>query len=200
MDIHKAQFVKSSADVKGCPPSDRPEYAFIGRSNVGKSSLINMLTNQKSLAKTAVDPGKTRLINHFLINDDWYMVDLPGYGYARTSKSMREQFDKMIREYILRRDNLVCLFVLIDSRHEPLEIDLKFMEWLGENGVPFVMIFTKSDKLNVTKRIDCIDNYKKIMLETWETTPLAFITSSAKRFGREELLDYIDELNSTVQQ
>lgn len=198
MDIVRSEFVTSNTAVGKCPKPDRHEYAFIGRSNVGKSSLINMLTNNKNLAKTAVKPGKTQLINHFLINDKWYMVDLPGYGYARTSQSSRLQFEKMIRDYILIRENLICLFVLVDSRHEPQKIDLEFMEWLGENGVPFVMVFTKADKLNATDRINCIDNYHKIMLQTWESTPLAFMTSSEKRLGREELLDYIDELNRTV--
>lgn len=198
MDIVKAEFVVSNATVEKCPKPDRYEYAFIGRSNVGKSSLINMLTNNNKLAKTAARPGKTQLINHFLINDMWYMVDLPGYGYARTSETARRQFEKMIRDYILKRENLVCLFVLIDSRLEPQKIDLEFMEWLGENGVPFVMIFTKADKLSATQRLKCIDDYHKVMLETWETTPMAFMTSSEKRLGREEVLDYIDELNRTV--
>ena len=198
MEIVKAEFVVSNAKVEKCPQSNRHEYAFIGRSNVGKSSLINMLTNNKKLAKTAVKPGKTQLINHFLINDSWYMVDLPGYGYARTSQNSRLQFEKMIRDYILKRENLVCLFVLVDSRLEPQKIDLEFMEWLGENGVPSVMIFTKADKLTTTQRLKCIDEYHKIMLNTWETTPLSFMTSSEKRLGREELLDYIDELNRTV--
>ena len=198
MDIVKAEFVVSNATVEKCPKPDRHEYAFIGRSNVGKSSLINMLTNNKKLAKPAARPGKTQLINHFLINDMWYMVDLPGYGYARTSETAHRQFEKMIRDYILKRENLVCLFVLIDSRLEPQKIDLEFMEWLGENGVPFVMIFTKADKLSATQRLKCIDDYHKVMLETWETTPMAFMTSSEKRLGREEVLDYIDELNRTV--
>lgn len=198
MEVVKAEFVVSNATVEKCPKPDRYEYAFIGRSNVGKSSLINMLTNNKKLANTAARPGKTQLINHFLINDMWYMVDLPGYGYARTSETARRQFEKMIRDYILKRENLVCLFVLIDSRLEPQKIDLEFMEWLGENGVPFVMIFTKADKLSATQRLKCIDDYHKVMLETWETTPMAFMTSSEKRLGREEVLDYIDELNRTV--
>lgn len=188
----------SNTDVRKCPASDKPEYAFIGRSNVGKSSLINMLTNNSTLAKTAAQPGKTRLINHFLINDSWYMVDLPGYGYARASHSDRGQFEKLIRDYILKRDNLVCLFVLIDSRHQPLAIDLEFMEWLGENGVPFVMVFTKADKLSAVERRTAVTDYQNVMLDTWETTPIAFMTSSAKKMGREELLDYIDELNGTV--
>ena len=198
MEVVKAEFVVSNATVEKCPKPDRHEYAFIGRSNVGKSSLINMLTNNKKLAKPAARPGKTQLINHFLINDMWYMVDLPGYGYTRTSETARRQFEKMIRDYILKRENLVCLFVLIDSRLEPQKIDLEFMEWLGENGVPFVMIFTKADKLSATQRLKCIDDYHKVMLETWETTPMAFMTSSEKRLGREEVLDYIDELNRTV--
>lgn len=198
MDVLKAEFVVSNSTVDKCPAPDRHEYAFIGRSNVGKSSLINMLTNNKNLAKTAAKPGKTQLINHFLINDSWYMVDLPGYGYARISETHRQAFEKMIRDYILKRENLVCLFVLIDSRHEPLRIDLEFMEWLGENGVPFVMVFTKADKLTANQRIRCIDEYHEAMLDTWETTPMAFMTSSEKRLGREELLDYIDELNTSV--
>ncbi|MCI5706348.1 MAG: ribosome biogenesis GTP-binding protein YihA/YsxC [Odoribacter sp.] len=198
MDIVKAEFVMSNSTVAKCPAPNRHEYAFIGRSNVGKSSLINMLTNNKKLAKTAARPGKTQLINHFLINDSWYMVDLPGYGYARTSEGLRRQFEKMICDYILKRENLICLFVLVDSRHEPQKIDLEFMEWLGENGVPFVMVFTKADKLTTTQRLNCIDNYHRAMLDTWESTPLAFMTSAEKRLGREELLDYIDELNHTV--
>jgi len=198
MNIVKAEFVVSNTTVGKCPAPDRHEYAFIGRSNVGKSSLINMLTGNKNLAKTAAKPGKTQLINHFLVNDSWYMVDLPGYGYARISESNRQQFEKMIRDYILKRENLVCLFVLIDSRHAPLRIDLEFMEWLGENGVPFVMVFTKADKLTATQRMKCIDEYHKVMLDTWETTPVAFMTSAEKRWGREELLDYIDELNGNI--
>ncbi len=198
MDIVKAEFVMSNSTVAKCPAPNRHEYAFIGRSNVGKSSLINMLTNNKKLAKTATRPGKTQLINHFLINDSWYMVDLPGYGYARTSEELRRQFEKMICDYILKRENLICLFVLIDSRHEPQKIDLEFMEWLGENGVPFVMVFTKADKLTTTQRLNCIDNYHRTMLDTWESTPLAFMTSAEKHLGREELLNYIDGLNRMV--
>ena len=198
MDIVKAEFVVSNSTMVKCPRPDRHEYAFIGRSNVGKSSLINMLTDNRKLAKTAARPEKTQLINHFLINDDWYMVDLPGYGYARVGESLRQQFEKMIRDYILKRENLVCLFVLVDSRLEPQRIDLEFMEWLGENGVPFVMVFTKADKLTATQRRDCIANYQRVMLDTWETTPMAFMTSAEKHLGREELLDYIDELNKTV--
>lgn len=198
MDIIKAEFITSNTGVAKCPAADLHEYAFIGRSNVGKSSLINMLTDNSKLAKTAAKPGKTQLINHFLINDSWYMVDLPGYGYARLSEAARVEFEKMIRDYILKRENLICLFVLVDSRLEPQKIDMEFMEWLGENGVPFVMVFTKADKLSTSQRLKCIDDYHQIMLRTWESTPLAFMTSSEKRLGREELLDYIDELNKTV--
>lgn len=198
MDIVKAEFVTSNTGVAKCPKSERCEYAFIGRSNVGKSSLINMLVNNKNLAKIAAKPGKTQLINHFLINDEWFMVDLPGYGFARASKAAKVEFEQLIRDYVLKRENLVCLFVLVDSRLEPQKIDLEFMEWLGENGVPFVMVFTKADKLSATGQRNCIDNYHKKMLETWASTPLAFITSSEKRLGRQELLDYIHELNCTV--
>lgn len=198
MDILKAEFVASNTDVHKCPKADRHEYAFIGRSNVGKSSLINMLANHRKLAKTAATPGKTRLINHFMMNDRWYLVDLPGYGYARLSEAQRRQFEKMIRDYVLKRENLVCLFVLVDSRLKPQKIDLEFMEWLGENGVPFVMVFTKIDKLSAVQRLKCVDEYHQVMSGTWETTPLSFMTSAEKRLGRGELLDYIDELNKTV--
>ena len=195
MAIKSASFVISNTDVKKCPAPDRHEYAFIGRSNVGKSSLINMLTNYSKLAKTSASPGKTQLINHFLINNEWYLVDLPGYGYARTSKSQRGQFSSMIKNYILKRENMVCLFVLIDSRHDPLKIDLDFMEWLGENGVPFVMVFTKADKLTTTERMNCIAKYQEKMKDTWESMPMAFITSAETKLGRVELLSYISELN-----
>lgn len=195
MEVYSAKFVISNSDVKKCPEPDKHEYAFIGRSNVGKSSLINMLTNHGKLAKTSGVPGKTQLINHFLINDEWYLVDLPGYGYARSSKSQRAQFSGIIRNYILKRENMVCLFVLIDSRHAPLKIDLEFMEWLGENGVPFVMVFTKADKLTTTERMNCIAKYQEGMKETWETMPMAFMTSAKTKMGRVELLSYIEELN-----
>ncbi|WP_018336881.1 ribosome biogenesis GTP-binding protein YihA/YsxC [Butyricimonas synergistica] len=195
MEVYSAKFVISNSDVKKCPEPDKHEYAFIGRSNVGKSSLINMLTNHGKLAKTSGVPGKTQLINHFLINDEWYLVDLPGYGYARSSKSQRAQFSGIIRNYILKRENMVCLFVLIDSRHAPLKIDLEFMEWLGENGVPFVMVFTKADKLTTTERMNCIAKYQEGMKETWETMPMAFMTSAETKMGRVELLSYIEELN-----
>mgnify|MGYP005894132301 CR=1 FL=1 len=198
MDIVKAEFVVSNATVEKCPKPDRHEYAFIGRSNVGKSSLINMLTNNKKLAKTAARPGKTQLINHFLINDMWYMVDLPGYGYARTSETARRQFEKMIRDYILKRENLVCLFVLIDSRLEPQKIDLEFMEWLGENGVPFAIIFTKADKLSGGKAKDNVNKYLKKLSEQWEELPPYFLSSSEKKLGRKEILDYIESINQSV--
>lgn len=195
MEIGKAEFLVSNSDVSKCPKPDRPEYAFIGRSNVGKSSLINMLTNVNSLAKTSASPGKTQLINHFKINSDWYLVDLPGYGYARANKAAKEQFSQIIKNYVLKRENLYCLFVLIDSRHAPLKIDLEFMEWLGENGVPFVMVFTKADKLSALEKGKCIAAYHEEMLKNWETVPPSFITSASHRTGRQELLDYIEELN-----
>ena len=198
MEIKKSEFTISAPRVSMCPKDNKAEYAFIGRSNVGKSSLINMLCNHKGLAKTSATPGKTLLINHFLINNEWYLVDLPGYGYAQRGKKMMEKIQKLIEYYVLEREEITCLFVLVDSRLKPQKIDLEFMEWLGENGVPFVMIFTKADKLSATQRLKCIDDYHKVMLETWETTPMAFMTSSEKRLGREEVLDYIDELNRTV--
>lgn len=199
MEINNAAFVVSNSDVQKCPAPDRHEYAFIGRSNVGKSSLINMLTRHNKLAKTSSTPGKTQLINHFLINNQWYLVDLPGYGFAKTPKKIREQFTAMIRNYILRRENMVCLFVLIDSRHEPRKIDLDFMAWLGENGVPFVIVFTKADKLTATQQKNCVPEYEKIMLESWERMPEVFLTSAETGMGRAELLDYIEELNKTVE-
>jgi GTP-binding protein len=199
MEIRNATFVISNTDVTKCPPPDRHEYAFIGRSNVGKSSLINMLVNHSKLAKTSATPGKTQMINHFLINNAWYIVDLPGYGYARASKKLRGQFSAIIRNYILRRESMVCLFVLVDSRHAPKEIDLEFMAWLGENGVPFTIVFTKVDKLTVSETKTCIANYEKVMLEQWETMPRTFLSSAESRLGREELLAYIDELNRTVE-
>lgn len=195
MEVVKAEFVVSNATVEKCPKPDRYEYAFIGRSNVGKSSLINMLTNNKKLAKTAARPGKTQLINHFLINDMWYMVDLPGYGYARTSETARRQFEKMIRDYILKRENLVCLFVLIDSRLEPQKIDLEFMEWLGENEVPFAIIFTKIDKISRGRLTENLNKYKERLLETWEELPPILLSSSETKDGREEILDYIQSIN-----
>lgn len=195
MEITKAEFVMSNSSLSKCPREARKEYAFIGRSNVGKSSLINMLTRRKNLAKTAAKPGKTQLINHFIVNDEWFLVDLPGYGYAATSKGQRMDFGKMISDYVLKRDNLVCLFVLVDSRLKPQAIDLDFMRWLGVNGIPFAMVFTKADKLTANQRRTCIDAYSKEMLQEWEAMPPCFLTSSEKGIGRVELLDYIDSLN-----
>ena len=190
----------SNSDVAKCPKSNLPEYAFIGRSNVGKSSLINMLTNRKSLAKTSGRPGKTQLINHFLINENWHLVDLPGYGYARVSKSDKKTFQKFITQYFERRKQLVMGFVLVDCRHEPQPIDLEFMQWLGENALPFGIIFTKADKLKPNALKRNVDTYLERLLETWESLPPYFITSSAKRTGAEELLDYIDMINKEIEQ
>lgn len=196
--IKSAQFVISNSDVRKCPQDNRPEYAFIGRSNVGKSSLINMLTDKKRLAMTSATPGKTLLINHFLINDEWYLVDLPGYGYAKRSKSQSEKLQQIMSGYILGREQMTCLFVLIDCRHEPQKIDLEFIEWLGENGIPFSIIFTKADKLTRTALANNIAAYKKRLLEEWEELPPIFITSAESKTGREELLQYINEINSTL--
>lgn len=196
--IKSAQFVISNSDVRKCPQDNRPEYAFIGRSNVGKSSLINMLTDKKRLAMTSATPGKTLLINHFLINDEWYLVDLPGYGYAKRSKSQSEKLQQIISGYVLGREQMTCLFVLIDCRHEPQKIDLEFIEWLGENGIPFSIIFTKADKLTRTALANNIAAYKKRLLEEWEELPPIFITSAENKTGREELLQYINEINSTL--
>ena len=194
MEIKDARFVISNTDVAKCPAGDRPEYAFIGRSNVGKSSLINMLTGRKGLAMTSSTPGKTMLINHFDVDGSWYIVDLPGYGFARRGKEGRENIRRIIEHYILERESMTSLFVLIDSRHEPQKIDLEFMEWLGENGVPFAIVFTKADKLGVTVLRDKIEAYKTRLLEDWEELPPIFITSSETRKGKEELLDYIVSL------
>ena len=199
MNITRAEFVMSNSDVKKCPAANKPEYAFIGRSNVGKSSLINMLTNHKSLAKTSAKPGKTQLVNHFIINDEWYLVDLPGYGFAKVAKGTRQRFSKLIFNYIESRDNLVNLFVLIDSRHEPQAKDVEFMEWLGINQVPFSIIFTKADKLTKKKLADNIANYQKEMLKTWEEMPPYFVSSSSSGLGKEEILDYIEKTNKMVQ-
>ncbi len=198
MDIKTADFVISNTDPKKCPEGNLPEYAFIGRSNVGKSSLINMLTQRRGLAMTSSKPGKTLLINHFLINNEWYLVDLPGYGYATASKKMREQLRKIIDSYILNREQLTNLFVLIDSRHEPQKIDLEFMEWLGVSGIPFSIVFTKMDKQSATRSTENVENYKNALLETWEELPPIFLTSSEKRQGRDELLNYIEEINKSI--
>lgn len=198
MDIKSAEFLISNTDVKKCPPPDRLEYAFIGRSNVGKSSLINMLTNKKNLAMISARPGKTRLINHFLINDSWYLVDLPGYGYAQIGKNARKSFSKIIETYITRRENLTALFVLIDSRHDPQKIDIEFIEWLGSEGIPFTIVFTKTDKLSASKISENISNYSQRLLADWEELPPMLATSSLKKEGRDELLDYIDSINDSL--
>lgn len=195
MLIKSAEFIISNTDFRKCPQDGKPEYAFIGRSNVGKSSLINMLTNRKGLAMTSSTPGKTLLINHFLINNAWYLVDLPGYGYARRGKEGREKIRLLIEDYILGREEMTNLFVLLDSRHEPQQIDLEFMEWLGENGIPFAIVFTKADKLGSGRLNQNIINYKEKLLESWEELPPIFVTSSEKGEGRDELLDYIDKIN-----
>jgi GTP-binding protein len=195
MKIKSADFVVSNSEVAKCPDSKLPEYAFIGRSNVGKSSLINMLTERKNLAKTSGRPGKTQLINHFLINHSWHLVDLPGYGYARVSKSAKKTFQKFITAYFEKREQMICAFVLIDSRHKPQPIDLEFMEWLGEHQVPFCIIFTKADKLKPKALERNINDYKAQMLQTWTEMPEYFITSSTSAMGREELLTYIDSIN-----
>lgn len=193
MLIHSARFIKSSTNLNQCPQDKRPEFAFIGRSNVGKSSLINMLTGFSKLAKTSGTPGKTQTINHFLINDEWYLVDLPGYGYAKISASKRSGWPTMIEGYITGRDNLACLFVLIDSRIAPQKSDLEFMEILGINQVPFARVFTKSDKLKLPDLDRAVRNYDKMMLEKWETLPAAFISSAGKKTGRDEILDFIEQ-------
>ncbi len=195
MIIKSAIFIKSSPKVSDCPKSTLPEYAFIGRSNVGKSSLINMLTGKKGLALTGSTPGKTLLINHFLVNDTWHLVDLPGYGFAQRGKKQRDELRAMIEGYILGREALTNLFVLIDSRLEPQKIDIEFINWAGENSIPFSIVFTKSDKLTKTALNTNIENYKERLKEDWETLPPIFITSSEKSIGRDELLNYIDNIN-----
>jgi GTP-binding protein len=199
MNIKEAKFLMSNTRVEDCPAPDKPEYAFIGRSNVGKSSLINMLTHQKGLAKTSSSPGKTQLINHFLINDSWYLVDLPGYGYAKASKSSREDWRKMINFYFKKRENLTCVFLLIDSRHEPLKQDLDFINHLGTLGVPFVLVFTKLDKQSATKTDSTIAAYQRKLRETWDELPQIFRTSAEQKTGRDEILNFIDEVNEQVQ-
>jgi GTP-binding protein len=198
MEIKQAQFVCSSAEIGQCPSEKKVEYAFIGRSNVGKSSLINLLTNQKKLAKTSGRPGKTQLINHFLINEKWHLVDLPGYGYAKVSKSAKKKFQKLIEDYILERAQLANLFVLLDSRHAPQKIDLEFMEWLGQCQVPFSMVFTKTDKLKDNQLNKNLKAYSKKMLETWAEMPVFFATSAETGTGKTELLNYIGTINQSL--
>jgi GTP-binding protein len=195
MEIKSAKFVISNTDVSKCPEPVMPEYAFIGRSNVGKSSLINMLVTRKDMAKTSGKPGKTQLINHFLINDNWYLVDLPGYGYASVSKNSREAWEVFIRQYILKRENLMCMMVLLDSRLPPQKIDLEFMDWLGEEGIPFVMVFTKMDKMSKKQFADNMNFYKEEMEKQWDELPRCFYTSAEKKEGRKELLDFISDAN-----
>ena len=198
MEITSAKFVISNSRADKCPEGNLPEYAFIGRSNVGKSSLINMLTNHSKLAMTSSTPGKTLLINHFLINNAWYLVDLPGYGYAQRGKKVMEQIKNLIQHYVLERMQMTCLFVLIDSRLNPQKIDLEFIEWLGENGIPFALVFTKSDKQSAGKTKQNVERFLDTLKEQWEELPPYFITSAEKKTGREEVLDYIDSINRTL--
>ena len=199
MKIKTAEFVVSNTDVSKCPKERIPEYAFIGRSNVGKSSLINMLTGNQKLAKTSGRPGKTQLINHFKINDNWFLVDLPGYGYAQVSKKKRAGFQKFIKDYFLKREQLTCTFVLVDARHAPQKIDLEFMEFLGENGVPFAIIFTKADKLKLSELNKNVKKYKQTLLNTiWEEMPPYFVTSSSDTRGKEETLNFIYDINEQL--
>ncbi len=200
MEIKNAEFTLSAPNVAMCPRDNKPEYAFIGRSNVGKSSLINMLCRNKKLAKTSSTPGKTLLINHFIINREWYLVDLPGYGFAKRSKSEVAKLDQMIRGYILSREQLVNVFVLIDIRLEPQKIDLEFMEWLGVSSVPFSIVFTKSDKLSASKVRQNVDAYVQRMLETWEEMPPYFVTSAEKGEGRDDVLGYIEKVNQSLKE
>ena len=200
MIIKESEFSLSAPTISLCPKDTKPEYAFIGRSNVGKSSLINMLCGRKNLAKTSATPGKTLLINHFIINKEWYLVDLPGYGYAKRSKKEIARLDQMIRSYILQRQQLVNVFVLIDIRLEPQKIDLEFIEWLGASSIPFSLVFTKADKLTAGKAKANLEGYKKTLEVTWEELPPIFVTSSEKRQGKEELLDYIDSINKALQE
>lgn len=194
MKINKARYLMSSVDYRDCPAEEKPEIAFIGRSNVGKSSLINMITNVKGLAKTSSIPGKTVKINHFIINESWFLVDLPGYGYAKISKKKREEISKMINSYILNRRNLICLFVLVDSRIPPQQVDIEFMYWLGINSVPFGIVFTKSDKMSRNTLKTNYENYTKTLYETWEMLPPVFFTSSINKKGREQILEHIGNL------
>ena len=199
MEIRSAEFVMSNTRIDRCPQTGLPEYAFIGRSNVGKSSLINMLTRKPKLAMTSATPGKTMLINHFIINKAWYLVDLPGYGYAQRGKKAKDKLTQMIESYILDREQMTNLFLLIDIRHEPLTIDLEFIEWLGENGVPFAIIFTKADKLGLQRQRENVERYLARLSEQWEELPPHFVTSSEKGLGRDEVLNYIDSINKNLE-
>lgn len=199
MKIKSAEFIVSNSEVAKCPKDNLPEYAFIGRSNVGKSSLINMLTDKKSLAKTSGRPGKTQLINHFIINGNWYLVDLPGYGYARVSKSSKRKFQKFITDYFEKRQQLVSAFVLVDIRHKPQPIDLEFMQYLGESGIPFAIIFTKADKLKPKAIENHVDDYCQELLKTWEELPHYLVTSSSKKIGQEEVLNFIEATNEEIE-
>ncbi|MDR2499295.1 MAG: ribosome biogenesis GTP-binding protein YihA/YsxC [Tannerellaceae bacterium] len=198
MEIKYASFVVSNTDVRKCPQDGKPEYAFIGRSNVGKSSLINMLTNHAGLALTSQTPGKTQLINHFIVNGQWYLVDLPGYGYAQKGRAGREKMHNMIEDYVIHREQLINLFVLIDCRHEPQQIDLEFITYIGEHNVPFSLVFTKTDKLSHSRLNLNLAAYKAKLLESWEELPPIFLTSSMKKSGREELLEYIATINAKL--
>lgn len=198
MEINKSEFVISSPVVNKCPADNKPEYAFIGRSNVGKSSLINMLCNHKGLAKTSSTPGKTLLINHFIINNEWYLVDLPGYGFAKRSKNERQKLENMIRGYILQREQLVNVFVLVDIRHEQQAIDREFIDWMGTSNIPFAIVFTKADKLSAAKAKQNVEKWMKALEDAWEELPPYFITSSEKKQGRDEILDYIDQINKSL--
>ncbi|MDO4161264.1 MAG: ribosome biogenesis GTP-binding protein YihA/YsxC [Prevotellaceae bacterium] len=198
MEIKKSVFTLSSPTLSKCPVDNKPEYAFIGRSNVGKSSLINMLCNHKNLAKTSATPGKTLLINHFIINNEWYLVDLPGYGYAKRSKTVQNKLEQMISSYILQREQLANVFVLIDIRHEPQKIDREFIDWLGQSSIPFAIVFTKADKLATTKVKPAAEAYMNQLKDTWEELPPYFISSSEKKTGKEEILDYIDKINKSL--
>ena len=200
MEIKKAAFTLSAPHVNLCPKDNKPEYAFIGRSNVGKSSLINMLCNHKGLAKTSATPGKTLLINHFIVNNEWYIVDLPGYGFAKRSKNERQKLENMIRGYILQREQLVNVFVLIDIRHEQQAIDRDFITWLGESGIPFSIVFTKADKVGPVRAQANVEAWLERLKDEWEELPPHFITSSEKKIGRDEVLNYIDEINRQVLQ
>ena len=200
MEIRSAEFVMSNTRIDRCPQTGLPEYAFIGRSNVGKSSLINMLTRKPKLAMTSATPGKTMLINHFIINKSWYLVDLPGYGYAQRGKKAKDKLTQIIESYILKREQMTNLFLLIDILHEPLTIDLEFIEWLGENGVPFAIVFTKADKLGIQRQRENVERYLARLSEQWEELPPYFVTSSEKSLGRAEVLSYIEEINNSLKQ